>query len=252
MTSDNSEKNLGISSLWFNDLARETSRRSDEAYLLTLAEKYQNAPELICQTNFGEPFFSEYALSERIILLYQIGSSAGILEQTETFDRNTRVTQATQEVCDRVVQWVAEKLELEIPYLNVYESFVWDYKNYQWLRDESLYQIALRAGLIEEKPLYQMSQPEREQVLDWLEENYDIHLRTAVTEPTPAISTQGDQKQIVQIWWTLIGSLSGIWLLIFLTVWLVLPPEPLKLLEPLESLGFKAFVIPEIPKVQLR
>lgn len=147
--------------------------------LFRLVEQYQNSPNPLQCSNFGRPIYYKYCLSEKIDLLYKIGTLTGILASDETFDSSTYVNYKTQEVCDRVCRWIEENLWLKLPNINVYEPFIRDHQERPFLRVVTLQQIGLRAGLLnasfdEDRKL---STHEAKLVIAWVEENYSIKLR---------------------------------------------------------------------------
>ncbi len=146
---------------------------------LLLIERYQTATSPLQWTNFGAQIYLENYLSQKIDLLYQIGTLANILAPDETFDSSTRVTQETQDVCDRVCRWVESNVGVAINYLNVYEPFIYRYKEFTYQRSDALKEIGVRSGLLSEEILEnedEISESDTKAVIDWLDDNYGIKL----------------------------------------------------------------------------
>lgn len=151
------------------------------AEIMILVKRYQTSTSPLQWTNFGAQIYLENYLSQKIDLLYQIGFLVDILTPDETFDSYTRVTQKTQDVCDRVCRWVKDNIEVTINYLNIYEPFIYKYKNFTWQRSDALKEIGVRAGLLPEKILEadeEISEINAKAVFNWLDKNYGIKLVT--------------------------------------------------------------------------
>lgn len=144
-----------------------------------LVKQYQTATSPLQWTNFGTQIYLENYLFQKIKLLYQIGFLANILALDETFDSYTRVTEKTQDICDRVCRWVEDNLKVSIDYINVYEPFIHNYKKFTWQRSDALKEIGVRAGLLLEEVLEsekEISEVDAKAIIDWLDENYGIKL----------------------------------------------------------------------------
>ena len=149
--------------------------------IIRLIERYQAATSPLQWTNFGAQIYLENYLSQKIDLLYQIGFLAGILAPNETFDSYTRVTDKTQDVCDKVCRWVKDNIEVTIDYLNIYEPFIYMYKKFTWQRSDALKEIGVRSGLLPEEVFEaedEISEVNAKVVIDWLDENYGVKLIT--------------------------------------------------------------------------
>jgi len=147
--------------------------------LFELIEQYENSPNPLQYSNFGSPIYYTHYLSKRIELLYKIGSLVKILAADETFDSSTYVNYKTQDVCNRVCQWVEEKLWLKLLPVNVYEPFIRDCQRSSLLREANLQRIGLRAGLLNEGLIdedYELSADEAKLVVDWVQENCGVEL----------------------------------------------------------------------------
>lgn len=149
------------------------------AEILTLVERYQTAANPLQWTNFGTQIYIDGYLSRKIKLLYQIGTVANILNADETFDDSTRVTQKTQDACNITCDWIESNLGLRMERLNVYEPFIYRYKDFICSRSEALKEIGVRSGLLSEEILAredEISEIDAKAVIDWLDDNYKIKL----------------------------------------------------------------------------
>lgn len=149
------------------------------AEILALVERYQTAAHPLQWTNFGDQIYIDGCLSRKIKLLYQIGTVANILNADEAFDDSTRVTQKTQDVCNIICDWIESNLGLKMERLNVYEPFIYKYKNFIYSRSEALKEIGVRSGLLSEEILARedkISEIDAKVVIDWLDDNYQIKL----------------------------------------------------------------------------
>ena len=148
--------------------------------LLTTIEQYQNSPPPLQNRNFGSQVYYYHYLSNRIELIYKIGTLANILSKVQVFDNQTKVTQETQNVCDLVIQWVENKFQIKLLQVNVYEPFIFDYYQHSYLRAEKLREIGVRAGLLEENievgDESRISLTDAKTVINWLKETYEINL----------------------------------------------------------------------------
>lgn len=149
------------------------------AEILTLIERYQTAANPLQWTNFGAQIYVESYLSQKIDLLHQIGTLVNILAPDETFDDSTRVTQKTQDVCDRVCNWVEGYLGITMKPLNIYEPFIHKYKKFTYHRSSALKEIGTRCGLLPEEPIEnedKISEIDASLVLNWLDKTHGIKL----------------------------------------------------------------------------
>lgn len=163
------------------DKAKREIKISPEtsAEILTLVERYQTAANPLQWTNFGAQIYFDGYLSRKIKLLYQIGTVANILNTDETFDDSTRVTHKTQDVCNIICDWIENNLGLRMERLNVYEPFIYKYKDFICSRSEALKEIGVRSGLLSEEILAredEISEIDAKAVIDWLDDNYKIKL----------------------------------------------------------------------------
>ena len=147
--------------------------------LLRVIEEYQASLEPIQWTNFSGQVYCGSYLTNRIRLLYEIGSLANILALDETFTSNTIVTQKNQDVCDSVCDWVENRLGFQIYRVNVYGLFIWNYQRYSLYRVHAIINIGIRSGLLSEdldsnSPT--TSALSARLVLNWVYEKYGIEL----------------------------------------------------------------------------
>lgn len=162
-----------------NEANREVIPSKTSAEFLMLIEQYQTATNPWQETNFGAQIYIEHYLSQKIDLLYQIGFLANILTNDETFDSSTKVTQRTQDICNRVCNWVEANLGLSMGRLNVYEPFIYRYKIFVYLRSNILKEIGMRSGLLPEtieNSENEISKGDAKTVIDWLDDSYGIKL----------------------------------------------------------------------------
>lgn len=162
-----------------NEVKKEIIPSETSAEFLMLIEQYQTATNPWQETNFGAQIYVENYLSQKIDLLYQLGILANILADDETFDSSTRVTQKTQDVCNRVCEWIEASLGLSMERLNVYEPFIHRYKKFVYLRSNALKEIGTRSGLLPEtigNNENEISENDAKAVIDWLDNNYGIKL----------------------------------------------------------------------------